>query len=77
MPTRYTTQEVADILGVTDGRVRQLAKDMRINRKFGRARYFTPGDVERMKQRDTTTGPKGPRHTSPGPIPRAGKEGSE
>ena len=68
MPKQYTTQQVAEILDVTDGRVRQLAKSLGIDRKFGRARYFTPGDIDRMRQRNTSPGPKGPR---------APKEGSE
>jgi hypothetical protein len=58
MPKQYTTQQVADILNITDGRVRQLAKALCIDRKFGRARYFTPGDIDRMRQRNTAPGPR-------------------
>lgn len=56
----YTTEQARQALGVTAARVRQIALDSNgaIGRKFGRDWMFTAADIERMRQRDTTTGPK-------------------
>jgi hypothetical protein len=57
---KYTTKEAADILGVDPARVRQIAIGLNgeIGRKWGRDWMFTEDDIERMRQRDTTRGPK-------------------
>ena len=55
-PTLYTTQQAADTLGLTTGRVRQLARALGIGRKVGRDHLFTEQDIERLQQRKTTPG---------------------
>ena len=56
----YTVQEAADKLGLkSTGRVRQIALDLGVGRLYGkRLRLFTEADIEVMRQRDTTRGPK-------------------
>ena len=57
MPTNplSTTQQAADALGLTTGRVRQIARSLRIGR-IGRDWVFTEDDIERIRQRNTTPG---------------------
>jgi hypothetical protein len=68
MEKRYTTKEAADALGIkSTGQVRQLAAALGVGEKWGRDWMFTDADLDRMRQRNTSPGPKGPRT----------KEGSE
>jgi len=55
---RYTTLQVAELLGITDGRVRQLARDLGVGQRLGRDWAFTGADVARLRERETTPGPK-------------------
>lgn len=48
----YTTQEVADQIGVTTGRIRQLAVPLHVGTKVGRDWVFTADDIERLRERD-------------------------
>lgn len=57
MTDLLTTQQVADALGLTTGRVRQLAIERGIGRTFGRARLFTPEELTMLTARKTTPGP--------------------
>lgn len=53
----YTTKEAADIVGISVGRIQQLAKaDLIDHRKFGRNLVITRLGVEQAKKRNTTTG---------------------
>jgi hypothetical protein len=56
----YTTQQAAARLGITKARVRQIAIDHKgaIGRKWGRDWMFTDADLDRMRQRNTTRGPR-------------------
>lgn len=45
----YTTRQVADLLGVSDSRVRQLAIRHKVGTHFGRALMFTARDVEKLR----------------------------
>ena len=59
----YTTEQVSQMIGVTDARVRQMAiaSNGAIGRKWGRDWVFTDADLDRMRQRNTAPGPRGPR----------------
>lgn len=46
-----TTAEAALELGISEGRVRQLADSRNVGRKVGDRRYFTPADVDAMRER--------------------------
>lgn len=48
-----TTEQVARELGVTTGRVRQLARAYRLGTMVGRGRLYSRGDVEAMRTRRT------------------------
>mgnify|MGYP000882152541 FL=1 len=60
MPTSplYTTQQAADALGLTTGRVRQIARSLRIGQRIGRDWVFTEDDIERIRQRNKKQGRK-------------------
>ena len=61
----YTTEQARQKLGgISDARVRQLAALLGVGRKWGRDWMFTEADIERMRQRPTTRGPK-PREAQP------------
>lgn len=51
-----TTAQVADRLGVSTGRVRQLSIAGGIGTKYGRARLFTPDDLQQLATRNTQVG---------------------
>ena len=53
----YTTKQVADALGITTGRVRQLARALSLGRWVGSVRLFTDADIEVMRSRQTQPGP--------------------
>ena len=54
-----TTRMVADSLGVTPKRVREIAKQMKIKPSWiGPIMNFTPLQVQKMRDRNTTRGPK-------------------
>jgi hypothetical protein len=59
----YTTEQARQALGITDARIRQIAiaSNGEIGRKWGRDWMFTDADLDRMRQRNTSPGPKGPR----------------
>ncbi len=47
----YTTQQAADMLGVTPRRVRQLAQELGIGTKFGRDLALSQSDIDALKIR--------------------------
>jgi DNA-binding transcriptional MerR regulator len=52
----YTTQEVAELLGMHPASVRRLAIKHNIGRKLSdRVRVFRSADIDRLRQRKTTT----------------------
>lgn len=59
--TLYTTKQVASLLGVSTGLVRRLARKMELGRWVGSVRLFTAADLDAMRRRDRTPGPKGER----------------
>lgn len=64
----YTTEEAAELLGVTVGRVRQMIVDGLIKTvRFGRAH---------MISREALKAAEG-RRTTPGPAPKASKKGGK
>lgn len=54
----FTTQQVADLLGVSPQRVRQLSQERNIGRKFGRDLAFTQSDIDALKSRRPVGRPK-------------------
>jgi DNA-binding transcriptional MerR regulator len=56
----YTTQEVAELIGITAGRIRQLIMLRRFTpkRKIGGTWVFTPDEIEQLRTRQK---PKGGR----------------
>jgi len=52
-----TTEQVAEALGITTGRVRQLARRYQLGTMIGRGRLYSPADVEVMRSRKTKPGP--------------------
>jgi hypothetical protein len=59
--TLYTTKQIADALGITTGRVRQLARDLNLGRWVGTVRLFDDADLERLRARNQTRGRKDTR----------------
>ena len=51
-----TTTQAAAELSVTDSRIRQLAKAMKIGTRVGRDWVFKPSEIERLRGRKTTPG---------------------
>lgn len=51
-----TTEQVAEALGITTGRVRQLARRYQLGTMVGRGRLYSPADVDVMRSRKTTPG---------------------
>jgi hypothetical protein len=45
-----TTQEVAQIFGVTDGRIRQIGRQEDIGAMIGGTRVFTPSDIRKIER---------------------------
>lgn len=45
-----TTQEVAEIFGVTDGRIRQIGRQEDIGAMIGGTRVFTPSDIRKIER---------------------------
>jgi hypothetical protein len=54
--TLYTTKQVADALGISTGRVRQLAIALGIGRKWGRDWMFSGADLAALRARNTIVG---------------------
>lgn len=55
----YTAKEAGDKLGISESRVRALARALQLGLKINpRLWMFTEADIETMRQRDTTRGPK-------------------
>ena len=49
----YTTRQIAEILGVTPGRVRHLMQDLRyadVGRRPGRDWIFTESDLKKIRE---------------------------
>jgi hypothetical protein len=55
----WTTDHVADMLGLSDARVRQIARTMPAGSRHGRDWVFTDADVEAMRKRSTLRGRAG------------------
>jgi hypothetical protein len=54
-----TTRMIADRLGVTPKRVREIARELRIKPSWiGPIMSFTPMQLQKMIERNTVTGPK-------------------
>jgi len=51
-----TTAQAAAELGVTDSRIRQLARELKVGTRIGRDWMFKPTEIERLKDRKTTPG---------------------
>jgi predicted RNase H-like HicB family nuclease len=47
----YTTQEVAELLGVSPRRVNALSTDRGVGTRIGKIKVFTKGDVRKLRQR--------------------------
>lgn len=56
--TLYTTKQVADALGVTTGRIRQLARELELGRWVGSVRLYSDADVDAMRARRKRTSPE-------------------
>ena len=70
--TLYTTTEAAARLGITPGRVRQLARSGGYGQRFGRDWVFSATDLRTLQARRTVRGPVpgNPRTNTP-PQPGA------
>ena len=55
--TLYTTKQVADALGITTGRVRQLARKLNLGRWVGSVRLYSDADLAILRARSTQRGP--------------------
>jgi hypothetical protein len=47
----YTTGDIAEILSLSQQRIKQLAVDMEVGTKVGRDWVFTADDLKRLKDR--------------------------
>jgi hypothetical protein len=56
VPAFLTTAEVAEELGLTPGRVRQLADAHGLGARYPGLRLFSRGDLERMRTRNRLVG---------------------
>jgi len=59
IPKLYTTQQVAQELGVTDSLLRMMIRSGKAHpaQKFGNSWVFTVDEIERLRQRKRTSGP--------------------
>jgi hypothetical protein len=57
----YSTQDAAKELGISVPRVKQIREAMDVGQMVARTLVFTDADLDRMRQRNTSPGPKGPR----------------
>lgn len=58
-----TTRTIAALLGVTDRRVRDIAKELRLKpARVGATMLFSESDLNKMKQRNTKPGVKPKRN---------------
>ena len=53
----YTTQQVANLLGISTRAVRFAAEALSVGEKFGDRLLFTDDDIERLRNRKTKRGP--------------------
>lgn len=53
MPDLLTTAQVAEELGLTPIRIRQLATSRNVGTLYGRQLMFTPAEVDAMRKRTT------------------------
>lgn len=60
-----TTREVAALLKITPGRVRQLAQATSVGVRMSRDWMFAPEDVEALRQRNTQRGRPVTKEDSP------------
>lgn len=60
-----TTEQVADVLGVTTGRIRQLARLLHVGTTVGRGRLYSEADIGAMRQRQTRPGPRQTKRAHP------------
>lgn len=60
-----TTEQVADALGITTGRVRQLARKLNLGVMIGRGRLYSERDVAVMRTRATKPGRRNGAVTNP------------
>lgn len=58
----YTTQQVAEMLGISTRAVRFAAEALNVGEKFGDRLLFTDEDVERLRNRKTRRGPVAGSH---------------
>jgi len=52
----YSTSEIANILNLTPGRIRQISIELNIGKKIGRDRIFSDDDLAALRTRNTKTG---------------------
>jgi hypothetical protein len=68
MTALHTTRQVADALGLSVQRVKQLAVSLEVGQKVGRDWVFTDADIALMRRRETKPGR--PLPTASGSAPR-------
>ena len=66
MTAEYTSAEVAALFNITQRHVSKLASRHKLGHKLGRDYRFTGDDIERMRQRPTSS-PGRPRKASESP----------
>ena len=54
----YSTKEASNEVGISIARVKQLRRDLGVGRMVGRSVVYTDADLDRMRQRNRTPGPK-------------------